>query len=133
MEFRRCSVAGLVYGLTTPQGQVRADPSRHSLGIIGKRVSSYDGDETTPEAHYNFYDPALLDRLTTGHETASFIREFLRVLSVCHTIIPERIEGGKEGDVKYQASSPDEEALVVAAKKLGFKFHVRFFFFFSFL
>jgi hypothetical protein len=36
-----------------------------------------------------FHDPALLDNLTTGHGTAPVIRQFLTILAVCHTVIPE--------------------------------------------
>jgi phospholipid-transporting ATPase len=43
------------------------------------------------------------------------------LLAVCHTVIPEV----KEGKMVYQASSPDEAALVSGAELLGFQFHVR--------
>lgn len=36
-----------------------------------------------------FHDPSLLDNLTTGHDTAPVIRQFLTILAVCHTVIPE--------------------------------------------
>uniref|UniRef100_A0A8C6PYJ7 Phospholipid-transporting ATPase n=1 Tax=Nothobranchius furzeri TaxID=105023 RepID=A0A8C6PYJ7_NOTFU len=49
------------------------------------------------------------------------ICEFLTMMAVCHTVVPER-----EGDqIIYQASSPDEGALVKAAKGLGFVFTAR--------
>ncbi|KAK4553933.1 drs2 neo1 protein [Recurvomyces mirabilis] len=40
-------------------------------------------------------------------------------MALCHTCLPERIEGDDD-DVSYQASSPDESALVQAAKDLGY-------------
>jgi phospholipid-translocating ATPase len=40
-------------------------------------------------------------------------------MAVCHTCLPER-KGEKDEDVTFQASSPDELALVEAAKELGF-------------
>lgn len=43
------------------------------------------------------------------------------VLALCHTVIPEV----QEEDVVYHASSPDEEALVKAAKELGVVFKAR--------
>ena len=52
------------------------------------------------------------------------IREFLTLLSVCHTVVPERDPSNPE-KIIYQAASPDEGALVKAAKKLGFSFNVR--------
>lgn len=48
------------------------------------------------------------------------IREFLTLLAVCHTVIPEV----KDGKMIYQASSPDEAALVAGAELLGYRFHV---------
>ncbi|ELW47597.1 putative phospholipid-transporting ATPase IA [Tupaia chinensis] len=56
-----------------------------------------------------------------GQPTAPCIQEFLTLLAVCHTVVPER-----DGDnIIYQASSPDEAALVKGAKKLGFVFTAR--------
>jgi phospholipid-transporting ATPase len=54
-------------------------------------------------------------------ERREMIEEFLTILSVCHTVIPEEAENG---EVKYQASSPDEAALVTAARYMGHNFHV---------
>eukprot|EP00043_Microstomoeca_roanoka_P004522 m.50266 g.50266 ORF g.50266 m.50266 type:complete len:1089 (-) comp12533_c0_seq3:442-3708(-) len=71
-----------------------------------------------------FSDPALLDNLTTGHGTASVIREWLTLLAVCHTVIPERDRVDPD-QIIYQAASPDEAALVSAVKQLGFSFNVR--------
>lgn len=48
--------------------------------------------------------------------------EFLRMLAVCHTVVPEKTE---DEQLVYQASSPDEGALVRGAKSLGFIFHTR--------
>ena len=71
-----------------------------------------------------FHDPALLDHLTGGHPTASVIREWLTLLAVCHTVVPERDPDAK-GRIVYQAASPDEAALVQGVKALGFSFNSR--------
>jgi phospholipid-transporting ATPase len=47
--------------------------------------------------------------------------EFMALLAVCHTVIPEV----RDGKTHYQASSPDEAALVAGAELLGYQFHVR--------
>lgn len=44
-------------------------------------------------------------------------RMFLLSIALCHTCLPERM---KDGDIDFQASSPDELALVKAAQELGF-------------
>ena len=45
-------------------------------------------------------------------------REFIIGLAVCHTALPETRE---DGEIDFQASSPDELALVRAAQDLGFQ------------
>lgn len=47
--------------------------------------------------------------------------EFMSLLAICHTVIPEV----RDGKTHYQASSPDEAALVAGAELLGYQFHVR--------
>jgi len=46
--------------------------------------------------------------------------DFFTLLSVCHTVMPEY--DPKTQKIKYQASSPDELALVEGAAAVGFKF-----------
>eukprot|EP00794_Sanderia_malayensis_P006961 gene6961-7746_t len=71
----------------------------------------------------NFNDARLLDNLQS-HPSGSIIREFLTLLAVCHTVIPER-DPNNPDNIIYQAASPDEGALVKGAKQLGFSFNVR--------
>lgn len=99
MEFRKCSIAGI------PYGAIPAEPTPD------KKV--FD--------NVNFNDPRLLENLQSGHPTAEIIREFLTLLSICHTVIPET----EDGNLIYQASSPDEAALVSAARFFGFEFSTR--------
>jgi phospholipid-transporting ATPase len=49
------------------------------------------------------------------------LQRFAEILAVCHTIIVEN----KEDQIVYNASSPDELALVNAAKFFGFSFQGR--------
>lgn len=50
------------------------------------------------------------------------IEEFLVLLSVCHTVIPET---NSLDEIYYNAASPDEKALVEAAAKYGYVFVAR--------
>lgn len=43
-------------------------------------------------------------------------------MAVCHTVVPENTDAG---EINYQASSPDEGALVRGAASQGFVFHTR--------
>uniref|UniRef100_A0A8B9VUS9 Phospholipid-transporting ATPase n=1 Tax=Anas zonorhyncha TaxID=75864 RepID=A0A8B9VUS9_9AVES len=90
MNFKKCSIAGVTYGQLPP-------PTSESC---------------------EFDDPRLLQNIENDHPTAVHIQEFLTLLAVCHTVVPER-QGNK---IIYQASSPDEGALVKGAKKLGYVF-----------
>uniref|UniRef100_A0A8D0SEU0 Phospholipid-transporting ATPase n=1 Tax=Sus scrofa TaxID=9823 RepID=A0A8D0SEU0_PIG len=93
MTFKKCTIAGIIYG-----------------------------DRPCPITESSeFSDPKLLENFEEDHPTKEYIKEFLFLLSVCHTVVPER-DGN---NISYQASSPDEAALVKGAKKLGFVFTAR--------
>ena len=49
------------------------------------------------------------------------VHSFFRLLALCHTVMPE----DKNGKLEYQAQSPDEAALVSAARNFGFVFKER--------
>eukprot|EP01132_Coremiostelium_polycephalum_P003773 gene3773-4697_t len=53
-------------------------------------------------------------------EKSSNIQTFLRILSLCHTVISETDEA--TGQITYQSQSPDELALVRAASNNGYVF-----------
>lgn len=59
--------------------------------------------------------------LHKNNESSKVTVEFLTLLATCHTVIPEE----KDGKIVYQASSPDEAALVAGAEVLNYKFQVR--------
>ena len=65
-----------------------------------------------------FYDKSLMDDVQLGN---SNVHKFFRLLALCHTVMPEY----KEGNLEYQAQSPDENALVSAARNFGFVFTER--------
>uniref|UniRef100_A0A8B9WMA2 Phospholipid-transporting ATPase n=1 Tax=Bos mutus grunniens TaxID=30521 RepID=A0A8B9WMA2_BOSMU len=93
MTFKKCSIAGITYGPHC------SDPQWQFSGSWKRLISCVP-----------FLQP-----------TKEYIKEFLTLLCVCHTVVPER-EGN---NINYQASSPDEAALVKGAKKLGFVFTTR--------
>ncbi|XP_060705042.1 phospholipid-transporting ATPase ID [Hemiscyllium ocellatum] len=63
-----------------------------------------------------FYDHSLLEAVKIGDPE---VHEFFRLLSLCHTVMPEEKQ---KGTLIYQAQSPDEGALVTAARNFGFVF-----------
>lgn len=62
----------------------------------------------------------MLEDLQHGRNS-DLIEKFLTMLSVCHTVIPEVVDG----ELAYHAASPDEKALVIAAKNFGYVFESR--------
>ena len=67
----------------------------------------------------NFDDPKFYAHFNDQNsENYDHIEKLLLALAICHTVITEV----KEGKLIYNASSPDELALVNAARFFGFKF-----------
>ncbi|KAI8910338.1 hypothetical protein EDD86DRAFT_205155 [Gorgonomyces haynaldii] len=104
MEFKMASIGGIPYAETVPDD---------------KRLRKQE-DGTM----FGYYDFKALNQHKNGHSNADCIKEFLTLLAVCHTVIPEHDENDP-GKLTYQASSPDEAALVQGAKALGYLFHTR--------
>jgi phospholipid-transporting ATPase len=94
MEFQECSIAGTMYA-------AQVDETKREQGQQTFQELERKAQMQNPEAEE--------------------IKEFLTLLAVCHTVIPEI----KDEKMVYQASSPDEAALVSGAELLGYRFHVR--------
>ncbi|KAI0799980.1 phospholipid-translocating P-type ATPase [Fomes fomentarius] len=110
MEFRFCSIGGVAYADVVDESH-RGDgdddkEAWHSFDELRALVSG---------AGNPFVDVGGAD---SARQVAN---EFLTLLAVCHTVIPEV----HEGKMRYQASSPDEAALVAGAEILGYQFHTR--------
>ena len=103
MEFKQCSIGGIQYA-----DEVAED----------KRANDEDGTDV------GVYDFNRLRSNLESHQSRTAIHHFLALLSTCHTVIPER-KDEKPGEIKYQAASPDEGALVEGAVMLGYKFIAR--------
>uniref|UniRef100_A0A671TAZ2 Phospholipid-transporting ATPase n=1 Tax=Sinocyclocheilus anshuiensis TaxID=1608454 RepID=A0A671TAZ2_9TELE len=66
-----------------------------------------------------FHDHKLVEAVKLGSPE---VQAFFRLLALCHTVMPEE---KTEGELFYQAQSPDEGALVTAARNFGFVFRSR--------
>ncbi|KAH9132203.1 hypothetical protein AeRB84_021329 [Aphanomyces euteiches] len=127
MEFRKCSIGGIVYGFgSTEIARAVANmagnqsESERTAAKTDERVNSNMKEaQIFHDKTIHFDDPRLIEELASGGPNASRIREFLTLLAVCHTVIPE--QKASSGEINYRASSPDEEALVKAARCLGYK------------
>ncbi|KAI0752977.1 phospholipid-translocating P-type ATPase [Daedaleopsis nitida] len=111
MEFRFCSIGGVAYADVV-------DEAHRGDGDDDKEAwRSFDDLRGLASGVQN---PFVDVGGEAGTERA-VANEFLTLLAVCHTVIPEV----RDGKMHYQASSPDEAALVAGAELLGYQFHTR--------
>lgn len=93
-------------------------PSRLSFG--GRRSSSQWRSTGRPDhiqPDVNTSDLIEYLRIRPHSAFSRKAREYLLAISLCHTCLPEV----KDGKMDFQASSPDELALVRAAQELGYQ------------
>ncbi|KAL7270432.1 aminophospholipid translocase [Rhizina undulata] len=104
MEFKQCSIGGICYADEVPE-------DRRATVQGGVEVGIHDFNK-------------LRENLKNHHPTWETMHHFLALLATCHTVIPERKED-KPDEIKYQAASPDEGALVEGAAQLGYRYIAR--------
>ncbi|KAJ8654409.1 hypothetical protein O0I10_009979 [Lichtheimia ornata] len=71
-------------------------------------------------ANPTFIDPKLYDHLGQDGAQAASIMHFFMSLALCHTVVAERPDEENPDQIEYRAQSPDEAALVAAARDVGF-------------
>ncbi|KAL9646480.1 hypothetical protein ABK040_006474 [Willaertia magna] len=113
MDFMKCVVNGEAYGTGVTEIALSA-ARREGRTIIDTRPSHVKNNP-----NFQFFDERMNDGAWINDINKDGILEFLILLAVCHTVIPEK---NKNQEIVYQASSPDEAALVKAAKYLGVEF-----------
>ncbi|GMH62366.1 hypothetical protein TrST_g13763 [Triparma strigata] len=116
MDFRKCSINGNSYGLgTTAIGLSFLKRNNKPIPAVPPKPAD---EPDTPNV--NFIDPAFSKIMKDpSHPEYKFCCEFFLSLALNHDVLPEE---NKTGEVVYSASSPDEAALVYAAKHFGFFF-----------
>ena len=99
MEYKKCAVNGVSFG----------EDRSYGISVKQSKISNVDFMDK------NWFN-AIKDQ-TMQHHTQ--INRFLLLLVLCHTVIVEE----KEGEIIYNASSPDELALLNFAKTCGYTYH----------
>uniref|UniRef100_A0A3B3HUL8 Phospholipid-transporting ATPase n=1 Tax=Oryzias latipes TaxID=8090 RepID=A0A3B3HUL8_ORYLA len=114
MVFNKCSINGksydlrisplcLLFPLLPPQSKNAVDFSFNPLA----------------DPRFVFHDHSLVEAVKLESPE---VHTFFRLLALCHTVMAEE---KTEGELSYQAQSPDEGALVTAARNFGFVFRSR--------
>lgn len=116
-------------------------------GLISRQRLDFTPFNPLADPNFCFYDDTLLESVKVGD---SLTHEFFRLLSLCHTVMSEEKSEGEPdeagtdssskpcvrlsviiifsahpGELVYKAQSPDEGALVTAARNFGFVFRSR--------
>ena len=66
--------------------------------------------------------PNLIEDLVAKSDQSTRLINFWKALAICHTVISDRPDPDNRNKVDYKAESPDEAALVSAARDVGFAF-----------
>lgn len=147
MDFLKCSIAGVSYGMGSSAVEFAAAKLMASEASSGfdhsgslqdswdKQVSNFGSSEIvsingfspmvkrgkkSSIKSFSFEDPRLMNGNWVSDSNADTILLFFRILALCHTAIPELNED--TGRFNYEAESPDEGAFLVAAREFGFEF-----------
>uniref|UniRef100_A0A8C9WYP5 Phospholipid-transporting ATPase n=1 Tax=Sander lucioperca TaxID=283035 RepID=A0A8C9WYP5_SANLU len=112
MVFSKCSINGQTYGDVYDEFKQRVE--------ITEKTACVDFSfNALCDTRFKFYDGSLVEAIKLEDPA---VQEFFRLLALCHTVMPEE---KSEGNLVYQAQSPDEGALVTAARNFGFVFRSR--------
>lgn len=140
MEFQKCSVHGVIYGEGVTEAQRGAATREGQADAVApeelaEKLASLKDTMVTKltKLFKNRYmqvnkltlvSPKLAEDLADrSTEQYSHIVAFFRALAVCHSVLADKPEPQERPyHLEYKAESPDEAALVAAARDVGFPF-----------
>lgn len=154
MELRKCSINGVVYGNSfISQANLGAAKRNGGASLDSDYEATRKLDEQTVRENMSqlfdtkyvtsdtlsFIDTSLHQHIFQGSERidahleadeftdqATCCIQFFTLLAVCHSVLIQPTdEFGDTNELKYTAQSPDEAALVAAARDSGFAFVAR--------
>ena len=102
MDFKSFTVGGKSYG------------DHHSVKFHNDEQNYFEQNIT----NIDYNDRRYIDDLKRDDDQSLRLKEFMLCLAFCHTIITTE----EDNKISYNASSPDELALVNLARYLGYKF-----------
>uniref|UniRef100_A0A8C7Q3Y4 Phospholipid-transporting ATPase n=1 Tax=Oncorhynchus mykiss TaxID=8022 RepID=A0A8C7Q3Y4_ONCMY len=108
MAFKKCTIAGHTFGKTHLWLSFHYHPQY-------KKPVDFTWNKYA-DRKFEYLDHSLVACIRSKKDKDTL--EFFKLLSLCHTVMVEQ----KEDELVYQAASPDEGALVTAARNFGFVF-----------
>ncbi|KAJ3142877.1 putative aminophospholipid-translocase [Geranomyces variabilis] len=102
MELKRLHMGTMSYG-----GESMEDVREHL-------ASAYSARQGAEQVRYK-----------RARDIASRVRDIVQALALCHNVTPVLPEAGDSGDITYQASSPDEVAIVKWCESVGLTLYFR--------
>ncbi|KAF5097525.1 hypothetical protein D0Z00_002357 [Geotrichum galactomycetum] len=139
MEFKKCTIDGVAYGKAYTEALAGI---RKRQGIDVEAEAAQMDQEITEDKAYmiqklrKIYDnPQMIDKELTfvssqfvddmqganGLEQQEAVKHFMLALALCHSVITEKSKT-YPGRFDFKAQSPDEAALVGAARDVGYSF-----------
>jgi len=140
MEFQKCSIHGVTYGEAVTEAQRGAARREGRTDMPSPEEQSIRMDELRQDMlqllnqgfknryvqpdKLTFVSPKLAGDLTDrSKEQRTHIVSFFRALTICHTVFADKPDPEQRPHyLGYKAESPDESALVAAARDVGFPF-----------
>ncbi|CAJ0753486.1 2508_t:CDS:2 [Entrophospora sp. SA101] len=117
MEFRKCTINGVTYGL----GETDAMRGAKLQERLNSEMSNLFENKYTSQK-LTFIDSKLYQDLKVMEQQSKAIQNFFSALALCHTVLVEHPNENDPYEIDYKAQSPDEAALVSCARDVGFVF-----------
>ncbi|GAA6040867.1 hypothetical protein JCM8097_007756 [Rhodosporidiobolus ruineniae] len=140
MEFQKCAVGGVSYGEGITEAMLGAakregrdisafDPAQNVEHFDARKKQTCEilrggfKNRYLQENKVTLISPPMAEELVhRGTEQHERLAAFWRALAICHTVLTERPDETNPDILDYKAESPDEAALVSAARDAGFVF-----------
>lgn len=139
MEFKKCSIHGVPFGEGMTEAMMGAkkrdgqdistamEDQEDELQVLKEKMlelmTGVMDNRYLRQDKLTLIAPDLVQHLTTPSDPLrSPIIDFFRALAVCHSVLADTPDQSKPFELEYKAESPDEAALVAAARDIGFPF-----------
>ena len=142
MEFKKCSIQGIPFGEGMTEAMLGAakrdgremnttmDDQNEQMAVLKtdmlETMKHTISNRYLRDEHLTLIAPELPKRMIDHNDPLRpHIINFFTALAICHTVLSDAPDTSKPTILDYKAESPDEAALVAAARDVGFPFVTR--------